>query len=293
MCALWSLDGVDIRWLGHLDDVGQVDIKVGIEIGRFGGSSAKSSGSPGGSDGQWRSPVDRDGGGELDKSSGVINNTHVMEGPTDCSIGVFSGGTSTTTDILSVGPEGGQVIKDKLTVSGVFMDEVPEPMHPDDSIPRGLHGKLQVNDVVSKVSWVKAVGDNPLTIVVNKLANCAGIFQRWNTLGKKSAARCVAEKKKELADCREFKRGLKKDLSFLATLWELNNREDGITSSDPTLAKVQAVLDEYKDIMPKELLKKLPPRREVDHQIELELGAKPLTMAPYRMAPPELEELRK
>ncbi|KAK0606499.1 hypothetical protein LWI29_038387 [Acer saccharum] len=44
--------------------------------------------------------------------------------------------------------------------------------------------------------------------------------------------------------------------------------------------------------MPQELPKKLPPRREVDHQIELELDAKPSAMAPYRMAPPELEELR-
>ncbi|KAG8362701.1 hypothetical protein BUALT_BualtUnG0049300 [Buddleja alternifolia] len=45
--------------------------------------------------------------------------------------------------------------------------------------------------------------------------------------------------------------------------------------------------------MPPQLLAKLPPRREVDHVIELEPGAKPPSMAPYCMAPPELEELRK
>ena len=33
--------------------------------------------------------------------------------------------------------------------------------------------------------------------------------------------------------------------------------------------------------------------REKDHKIELELGAKPPVMGPYRMAPPELEELRR
>ncbi|XP_042980003.1 uncharacterized protein LOC122310191 [Carya illinoinensis] len=42
----------------------------------------------------------------------------------------------------------------------------------------------------------------------------------------------------------------------------------------------------------KELPKQLPPRREVYHQIELELGAKPPAKAPYRI-PPELEELRR
>ncbi|GJT45452.1 hypothetical protein Tco_0954167 [Tanacetum coccineum] len=46
-------------------------------------------------------------------------------------------------------------------------------------------------------------------------------------------------------------------------------------------------------MMPKELPKKLPPRREVDHTIELETGSKPPAKAPYRMPPPELEELRK
>ncbi|KAI5648407.1 hypothetical protein M9H77_34412 [Catharanthus roseus] len=45
--------------------------------------------------------------------------------------------------------------------------------------------------------------------------------------------------------------------------------------------------------MPDELPKKLLPRREVDHQIELEPGAKPPAMSPYRMAPPELAELKK
>ena len=54
---------------------------------------------------------------------------------------------------------------------------------------------------------------------------------------------------------------------------------------------IKDVLEENKGIMPPELPKKLPHRREVDHKIELEPGAKPLTMTPYWMAPLELEEL--
>ncbi|CAN6695431.1 unnamed protein product [Malus baccata var. baccata] len=57
--------------------------------------------------------------------------------------------------------------------------------------------------------------------------------------------------------------------------------------------KLEDVLVEFADVMPKELPKKLPPRREVDHAIELEPGAKPPSKSPYRMSPPELEELRK
>ncbi|XP_074339849.1 uncharacterized protein LOC141677709 [Apium graveolens] len=56
---------------------------------------------------------------------------------------------------------------------------------------------------------------------------------------------------------------------------------------------IKEVLDENQYMMPPELSKKLPPRREVDHKIDLEQGAKPPAMAPYRMAPLELEELRK
>nr|GEU37490.1 hypothetical protein [Tanacetum cinerariifolium] len=56
---------------------------------------------------------------------------------------------------------------------------------------------------------------------------------------------------------------------------------------------IERVLEEFKDVMPKEFPKKLPLRREVDHTIELETGSKPPTKAPYRMPPLELEELRK
>ena len=47
---------------------------------------------------------------------------------------------------------------------------------------------------------------------------------------------------------------------------------------DPIPAEVREALDEFKDVMPPELPKKLPPRREEDHKIELESGAKPPAM---------------
>lgn len=53
------------------------------------------------------------------------------------------------------------------------------------------------------------------------------------------------------------------------------------------------MLEEFKDVMSSELPKRLPLRREMDHAIELELGAKPPAMAPYHMSPSELEELRR
>ncbi|XP_049394692.1 uncharacterized protein LOC125858983 [Solanum stenotomum] len=94
-----------------------------------------------------------------------------------------------------------------------------------------------------------------------------------------------------LLSAMQIVKGLKKGESkFLATI--AGSREDnGAKESLPPI--IEQVLEENKDVMPDELPKTIPPRLEVDHKIELEVGAKPPVHAPYRMAPPELEELRK
>ena len=53
------------------------------------------------------------------------------------------------------------------------------------------------------------------------------------------------------------------------------------------------LLEEFVDVMPPKLPKILPPRHDVDHNIELVLGPKPPSKAPYRMSPMELVEIRK
>ena len=51
------------------------------------------------------------------------------------------------------------------------------------------------------------------------------------------------------------------------------------------------VVCKYKDVFPDELLG-LPPRRDVDFIIELHPGTSPISMAPHRMPPVELQELK-
>ncbi|XP_070020079.1 uncharacterized protein [Nicotiana sylvestris] len=86
-------------------------------------------------------------------------------------------------------------------------------------------------------------------------------------------------------------KGIKKGeptlVATIASLEEDKNFQDIVSPC------IEKLLEENKDVMPEELPKHLPPRREVDHKIELEPGAKPLAFAPYRMAPLELEELKK
>ncbi|RVX02487.1 Transposon Ty3-I Gag-Pol polyprotein [Vitis vinifera] len=86
------------------------------------------------------------------------------------------------------------------------------------------------------------------------------------------------------------KEGLqRKEVTYLATLKE--EKDNG--SGKPIPKEIEGVLNEFKDVMSPGLPKRLPPRREEDHKIELDPGTKPPAMGPYRMAPPKLEELRR
>ncbi|KAJ4717218.1 Retrotransposon protein, putative, Ty3-gypsy subclass [Melia azedarach] len=92
----------------------------------------------------------------------------------------------------------------------------------------------------------------------------------------------------------QFKKGLKRkgEESYLAFLKQYDDDDAEVDGKDVP-KEVDVVLKEFKDVMPEELPKRLPPRREVDHRIELEPGTKPPAMSPYRHAPPELQELKK
>ena len=87
----------------------------------------------------------------------------------------------------------------------------------------------------------------------------------------------------------QLKKGLARDdLTFMAIPLE------SLESSRETVPKdILSVLEKYKDVMPDNLPKSLPPWRMIDHEIELLPGEKPPAKNAYRMAPPELAELRK
>lgn len=68
----------------------------------------------------------------------------------------------------------------------------------------------------------------------------------------------------------QFKKGFRNDPIFLVSIWELNNEEDCGDSPSQVSSLIQRVLNEFKDVMPPELPKKLSSRREVDHEIGLE-----------------------
>ncbi len=55
---------------------------------------------------------------------------------------------------------------------------------------------------------------------------------------------------------------------------------------------IKQMLEEFPDVMLKELPDELPPRRQVDHVIKVMLGVAPPAKAPYRMNHEELKKLK-
>ena len=60
----------------------------------------------------------------------------------------------------------------------------------------------------------------------------------------------------------------------------------------PYPKQVQPISEECSDIFPRDLPAGLPPQRDVDHRIQLVLGAEPPHRAPYHMSPKGLDELK-
>ena len=55
---------------------------------------------------------------------------------------------------------------------------------------------------------------------------------------------------------------------------------------------IQNLLKRYQDLFPDELPNEFPPKRPVDHEIQIEDGARPPSRPAYRMPKPEMDELQ-
>ena len=77
-------------------------------------------------------------------------------------------------------------------------------------------------------------------------------------------------------------------MTYLATLIEM--KQDKYVE---VLDSVAGLLEEFADVMPSKLPKTLPPRRVVNHRIELVPVSKPPSKAPHRISLMELAKMRK
>ena len=55
--------------------------------------------------------------------------------------------------------------------------------------------------------------------------------------------------------------------------------------------KLREIIEEYHDVFPSTLPKGCPPKRDIVHEINTELGVEPVNRPPYRLSPAEQDEM--
>ena len=96
----------------------------------------------------------------------------------------------------------------------------------------------------------------------------------------------------EMISALQFKREVEKgEQMYLALIQPA--LEESTDSKAPVLGDASHIINEFKDVFPEDLPSGLPPRREVDHHIELEPGQIPPSKPTYRLSQPETDELKK
>ena len=74
----------------------------------------------------------------------------------------------------------------------------------------------------------------------------------------------------------------------------LKPRDETLPSKDKSIPKeVQNLLEEYKEVIAKDLPSSLPPIRNISHQIDFILGASFPNKAPYKLTPTQNVEISK
>ena len=96
----------------------------------------------------------------------------------------------------------------------------------------------------------------------------------------------------EMISALQAKRDMTKGEQMYLALVKVVEQDNAATkvTVDPDTEKI---ISEFKDVFPDDLPSGLPPKREIDHRIELEPGQNPPSRPTYRMSQPEMDELKK
>src|ERR1700720_491736 len=92
----------------------------------------------------------------------------------------------------------------------------------------------------------------------------------------------------QLCSIQQIKRIIRHNKAEYIILASANTQVDS-SSTSSTNPEAQSVLSEFSDVFPTELPSHLPPRRDVDHRIELTQNSPPTLRSVYRMSLAELD----
>jgi hypothetical protein len=96
----------------------------------------------------------------------------------------------------------------------------------------------------------------------------------------------------EVVSALQIKREVQKQEQLYLAL--ITPAVDNSSDSKPSISDdARAIINEYKDVFPNDLPSGLPPKRDIDHRIDLVPGQAPPSRPTYRMSQPEMDELKK
>ena len=130
-----------------------------------------------------------------------------------------------------------------------------------------------------------AKGDNPVFLAIVRPTDEAPQAKKANKRSSSLAARFAAahgmsEGQRQIIN---ESQGPQKDLVSVA------EREQQVLDSVPKChrERLSHIIQQYRDIFPKQLPKGIPPKRVVEHFIKVDPGSKPSYQPPYRLGPAE------
>ena len=99
-----------------------------------------------------------------------------------------------------------------------------------------------------------------------------------------------------MLSCLQVKRAFRKKgtqlwVAFLKDITPVKKKSPDIFTT--ATGKLKSLLEQYRSLFAAKLPNKLPPKRNIDHKIELIEGAQPPSRAPYRLSNKELEEMQR
>ena len=97
-----------------------------------------------------------------------------------------------------------------------------------------------------------------------------------------------------LSSSKQIKKLIRKNKIDTLILASIQPHHDHYNNNEsPPTAEAESLLSEFSDVFPSQLPNQLPPRRDVDHRIELTQTSPPTLRSVYRMSSTELDELKK
>jgi hypothetical protein len=160
---------------------------------------------------------------------------------------------------------------------------------------------LKGSDVILGMNWLRRLNPhidwqgNSLTLTYANRLHILKAIHTVNTVNPKShiELNTITKPSYEIISAQRVHKFIRKDQVKAVVLGIIHAETPNHTQQDSSRSKdANDILEEFRDVFPPKLPNSLPPRRDIDHRIELDQSSLPISKGIYRMSPGELDVLK-